>query len=589
MQSLRGKDIGRYHIIEQLGEGGMAVVYKAFDTRLERDVAIKFIRKESVSPELLERLLKRFEREAMSLGKLVQANIVPALDYGNYEGVPYIVMAFLPGGTLKDKTGRPMPYQEAAALLAPVARALEYAHRRNVIHRDVKPANILITEDGEPMLTDFGIAKILEIDQSTQITATGTSTGTPEYMAPEQWQGEAVPQSDMYALGVIFYELVTARKPYIADTPAAIAIKQATDPLPRPRQFVPGLPDQVEQVIFKVLAINPAERFENMGIFARVLEKLENTTDDAGILPSVATYEELEITSAAEGSPPGSSIGPQKEGGGETETAALESKTQTSPWNALVYAVVGSLVTVFLVGVILFLVLGRNGGAEDGVSERTTTASAEALSPIDTGTLAPPVILASTEIPQEEQEAVLFPSQSATPTQTEIPIFTLTHTQTLTITPTFTPSKTRTSTATQTRTATRTSTPVPAQERVILTRCRCIEVINANDTVIIRMRWIAANADLAESGADYIGYELYADNELIQGVDRYRQPAVFAPSLYGVPDGWGVYWDVPLGTLAPGEYVIKSQAVLSKAVYDGWDTYQPGRLGFNKVTVRVTQ
>ena len=284
MVDLIGHDIGRYHITEQLGQGGMAVVYRAYDTRLERDVAIKVIRMENFGTAVSGHMLKRFEREGKSLAKMMHPNIVPIYDFGEHEGSPYLVMGYIPGGTLKLQTGKPMPYAEAARIAAPVARALAYAHSMNIIHRDVKPANILITAAGEPMLSDFGVAKILDLDEGGTLTGTGVGVGTPEYMAPEQWLNQVVPQTDVYALGVVFYELVTGRKPYTADTPAAVLIKQREDPLPRPQQFVPGLPEQVEQVIFKALARKPEDRYENMAEFAAALEKLAAQADS---LPAV--------------------------------------------------------------------------------------------------------------------------------------------------------------------------------------------------------------------------------------------------------------------------------------------------------------
>jgi serine/threonine protein kinase len=274
MTEFVGKDIGRYHIVEQLGQGGMATVFRAYDTRLEREVAIKFIRREEVGAAYLDLLLKRFEREAKSLAQLSHPNIVKVYDYGDYEGVPYLVMEYLPGGTLKQRLGKRVPPAEAARLLAPVARALAYAHGEHLIHRDVKPANILITRSGEPMLTDFGIAKILESTRgSTALTSTGVGMGTPDYMAPEQWTNDVTPLTDVYALGVVFFEMVTGRRPFSADTPAAVLIKQMQDPLPRPKALVPDLPDAVEQILFKALAKSPAERFQSMAAFAAALEE----------------------------------------------------------------------------------------------------------------------------------------------------------------------------------------------------------------------------------------------------------------------------------------------------------------------------
>jgi serine/threonine protein kinase len=274
MSNLIGQSLGRYQILEQLGEGGMATVYKAFDARLERDVAIKIIRTDQFAPAVLERILKRFEREAKALARLTHPNIVGVIDYGEHEGAPYLVMPYLPGGTLKQYLGKPMPWQDAVHILLPVAQALEYAHEHNIIHRDIKPSNILLTEKGQPMLSDFGIAKILESDETATLTGTGVGVGTPEYMAPEQWTGHAGLQSDIYSLGVVFYELITGRKPYVADTPAAILLKQATDPLPRPRQYVSDLPDAVERILLKALAHKIEDRYHEMGVFASALANL---------------------------------------------------------------------------------------------------------------------------------------------------------------------------------------------------------------------------------------------------------------------------------------------------------------------------
>ncbi|MFZ5903220.1 MAG: SUMF1/EgtB/PvdO family nonheme iron enzyme [Chloroflexota bacterium] len=261
-------------MLEQLGEGGMATVYKAYDTRLETDVAVKVIRTENILPSVLERTLKRFEREAKALARLTHPNIVKVTDFGEHEGRPYLVMVYLPGGTLKQRLGKPIPWQEAIRLLLPIARALDFAHRQNMIHRDVKPSNILITADGEPMLTDFGIAKILDLEETQDLTGTGIGIGTPEYMAPEQWTGKASHLSDQYALGVVFYEMLTGRKPYTADTPAAILLKQATEPLPRPGQFAHDLPEKVEKLLLKALAENPSDRYASMGEFAATLESV---------------------------------------------------------------------------------------------------------------------------------------------------------------------------------------------------------------------------------------------------------------------------------------------------------------------------
>jgi len=276
MSDLTGQSLDRYHILEQLGEGGMATVYKAYDTRLETDVAIKVIRTETIPPNLLEKSLKRFEREAKSLAKLTHPNIVKVMDYGEFRGKPYLVMPYLPGGTLKSKLkGKSMPWHEAVQILTPIANALAYAHKHNIIHRDIKPSNILITENGQPMLVDFGVAKILGAEETMELTGTGVGIGTPDYMAPEQSSSKTVDHRiDIYALGVVFYEMVTGRKPFIADTPLAVIIKHANEPLPRPKQFVSTLPQAVENIIIKALSREPNNRYQNMGEFIAALDKV---------------------------------------------------------------------------------------------------------------------------------------------------------------------------------------------------------------------------------------------------------------------------------------------------------------------------
>ncbi len=274
--SLIGKDFGRYRILELLGEGGMATVYKAYDTRLEREVAIKVIRRDAFPPEQMTMLLKRFERESKSLARLSHPNIVGVLDYGEFEGSPYLVMEYLSGGTLRQRLGKPIPWREAIQLALPIAYALEYVHDRNIINRDVKPSNVLMTEKGQPMLTDFGLVKVFgdEAKESTHLTSSGTGLGTPDYMAPEQWTGEATAQSDLYSFGVILYEMITGHRPYAADTPAGVLVKQATEALPLPTRYIPDLPRDVEAVLLKALAKEPQDRYPDMHTLIAELQNL---------------------------------------------------------------------------------------------------------------------------------------------------------------------------------------------------------------------------------------------------------------------------------------------------------------------------
>ncbi len=253
----------------------MATVYKGHDTLLERDVAVKIIRSAAFPEDLLDENLKRFAREAKSLAKLSHPNIVKVYDYGEHDGSPYLVMEYLPGGTLKKFLDRPVPWQEAVHLLLPIARGVAYAHQHGILHRDIKPANILLTDSGEPMLSDFGIAKLFEGNQTAALTGSGVAIGTPEYMAPEQWTGITSPQSDLYSMAVVLYELVAGRKPYVADTPAGFLIKQAMEPLPSPRTFTADLPEAAEQVLIKALAREPRDRYADVNTLVGALENLQ--------------------------------------------------------------------------------------------------------------------------------------------------------------------------------------------------------------------------------------------------------------------------------------------------------------------------
>jgi len=276
MSWLIGQKFGRYEILSLLGEGGMATVYKAYDTTLEREVAIKVIRRDAFPPDEMDMLLKRFEREAKSLARLSHPNIVGVIDYGEFEGSPYLVMVYLPGGTLKDRLGQPLPWQDAIRLLLPIASALDYVHDHNIINRDVKPSNILMTEKGQPLMTDFGLVKIFgeKENKDASLTSSGTGLGTPDYMAPEQWTGEPTAKSDLYSLGVVLYEMITGHRPYTADTPAGVLLKQATESLPLPKQYIPDLPRDVESVLLKVLAKDPNDRYPNMHVFMDELQNL---------------------------------------------------------------------------------------------------------------------------------------------------------------------------------------------------------------------------------------------------------------------------------------------------------------------------
>jgi serine/threonine protein kinase len=275
MLKMVGKNIGRYRLDEIIGEGGMAAVYKAFDTRLERWIAIKVLRpyKEQDADFPL-----RFEREAKALAKMAHANIVKVYDYGDQDGMLYLVMEFLPGGTLKQRLGKPISYHESSTILIPVARALGYAHKHKVIHRDVKPTNILFDEAGDPVISDFGIAKVIaEGMPDGNLTGTGAGIGTPDYMAPEQGLGGKIDhRADIYALGVVLFEMLTGRKPFVSDNPMAVMIKHVSAAFPHPSQVIPELAGPIEEMLLKTTQKNPDDRFQSMEDFAAEMEKLAN-------------------------------------------------------------------------------------------------------------------------------------------------------------------------------------------------------------------------------------------------------------------------------------------------------------------------
>lgn len=267
MKSLTGKTIGRYRIMGNLGKGGMAQVYKAQDAKLKNYVALKIL---APSFGISDEFHSRFKREAKVLTKLSHPNIVKILNSGEFQGMLYLVMEYVEGGTLKDKLGSPMPVEAAAEMLLPVAEALQYAHDMSIAHLDVKPANILITRDGQLKLADFGVAKILDMDDTLDLS--GPGIGTPEYMSPETGLEKLDSRSDIYSLGIIFYEMIAGRTPFKANTPLAVILQKTNKPLPPPSKYAKGIPDSVEKIILTALAKNPANRFASMSAFAKALQ-----------------------------------------------------------------------------------------------------------------------------------------------------------------------------------------------------------------------------------------------------------------------------------------------------------------------------
>jgi serine/threonine-protein kinase len=251
--------IGIYEIKSELGRGGMATVYRAYDPRFEREVALKVLPSEMLHADPQFRL--RFEREAKIIAQLEHSAIVPVYDVGEADGQPYFVMRYMSGGSLSERIkAGVMSLDEAVRIFDIIAPGLDEAHSKNIIHRDIKPGNILFDRKNNPYISDFGIAKLTQA-QAGSVTGSAI-IGTPAYMAPEQAQGTEVDgRADIYSLGIILYEMMTGRQPYEADTPMAVAIKHIMDPVPHILTANPNLPAGMEAIIQKAMAKNKNDRY----------------------------------------------------------------------------------------------------------------------------------------------------------------------------------------------------------------------------------------------------------------------------------------------------------------------------------------
>lgn len=293
------QQLGCYHLTKMLGRGGMGEVWLALDTKLEREVAIKLMRRDLLANE---EAVKRFSREARAVARLNHPNIVQVYSFGDEKGVIYMVMELVEGETVTQRIKRHthLVMEEAGQILMQTIEGLSYANARGIIHRDIKPSNLMLTTDFKTKIADFGLAKMIEHD--TQMTAAGTTMGSPNYMSPEQARGEeADHRSDIYALGISFYQMLTGELPFTAQTPLSVLLKQIQEPLPEP-EFLRELCDgRLLNIIKKMTQKDPEERFQTYGgLAAAVADVMPN------LAPSIPAHSPTTSMPTPQPIPPGS-------------------------------------------------------------------------------------------------------------------------------------------------------------------------------------------------------------------------------------------------------------------------------------------
>lgn len=391
---------GRYQIEDLLGQGGMSAVYKATDPNLRRVVAVKIIH-----PHLSgdQEFVRRFEEEAAAVAQLRHNNIIQVHDFSHDGGTYYIVFEFVPGESLQswlkrlNESGRRMDYKEAASIAARVADALDYAHQKGLIHRDVKPANVIINVNDQPILMDFGIAKIVG---GSQHTATGAVLGTARYMSPEQIKGERVDaRSDIYSLGVMLFEMVNGRPPFEADSAMTLMMMHVQNPVPDLSQLQPDVPPALAHVIHKALSKDPAHRFRSAAEFATALRQLDT---------AVVTPPPLGV--------------PQRQPQRERQPASAPppivppASKPVTPWLKWLAIAGGAVVALLLLWLVGSQFLG-NGDENNAVT--AVTPSPEPTATIEpTATAVPPT---ATPSPEPVDAAAAAPTNTPRPTATPLP------------------------------------------------------------------------------------------------------------------------------------------------------------------------
>jgi serine/threonine-protein kinase len=421
---LTGRTLGKYTLVEYLGQGGMASVYRAVQPTIERQVAIKVLHDHLASSESF---VERFKREARGLGQLQHPHIVHVIDFDLDDDYYYMVMDYVPGKTLSTylQERGALPVDETLALMDQLADALAYAHRRGTIHRDIKPSNVLFRDEAcrEAVLTDFGIGRLVS---DATMTMSGSVLGTPAYMSPEAVQGQRVDgRADIYSLGIVFYEMVTGRVPYTGDTPLSVIMKQVNEPLPPLSEIKPDLPDPVVAVIEKMLQKDVNQRFQSADELLDAMRSLPTGTLPAALSRDTVVVREPEAAAAAAdatiaaGTPPVARS--QTPPSADATPPALQApgrESERSPH--LMLFGLGSLAMLVLLALGFFAL---NGGDEDPVAELPTAPPAVATE-APAATEAPP----PTELPAPAEptatavaEPAPLPTVAVTPTPEAAP------------------------------------------------------------------------------------------------------------------------------------------------------------------------
>lgn len=381
-----------------IGKGRLGDVYRAADNFFRRDVALKMIRKESGSPEFLQYFTNRYAQQISMQSKLNNPSIIKVYDFTTLNGMPAWTMDLYQGASYSQYVGKQMPVEQAANLLIPVADALTYAHQYGVFHGNLKPSNILLNNEQQPVLTDFGLAQWLsENGRGYGQFEAAAGIGSPEYLAPEQAQGGMVDgRTDVYSLGIIFYELITGRRPFSAMSPLETMTRQVSDQLPSPRYYVPNVSQQAEQFLYQATAKNPAQRISSMSEAAMILRSLSNPTATGAYYPPASYY---------------NANAPVEDDDDDDESFKdkLKAATGTFKTNKNAKYIAIAIGLLLIAGIVILIVSGNN----KKIAETNASSTQAAISVEETQSAVAAMIEEQRQQTQEAEQAIQQQTQEA--------------------------------------------------------------------------------------------------------------------------------------------------------------------------------